>query len=414
MTLGSERKAVQNPLIRYATEVGWTYVGPDEALRLRRGREGAVFHDVLVAQLQRLNPGIVDGRAAGEIISRLVHVRPHIEGNLQAWEFLNGLRAVFVEAERRERNVRFLDTQSVENNTFHVTDEFAFTNGTHTIRPDVVFLINGIPILIVETKAVTELEGIAKALDQIRRYHREGPELLSILQLHSLTHLVQYYYGATWNLERKGLFNWRDEQAGDFETLIKTFVEPHRILRVLTEFILFVRVDGELSKAVLRPHQMRAVERVVQRARDPKKRRGLVWHTQGSGKTYTMITVAKRLIDDPFFENPTVLMLVDRNELEAQLFGNLEAVGFGRVEVANSKAHLRKLLRNDQRGLVVSMIHKFDDIPERINERANVFVLVDEAHRTTGGDLGNYLMGALPNATYLGFTGTPIDKTAYG
>ena len=414
MTLGGERKAVQNPLIRYATEVGWTYVGPDEALRLRRGREGAVFHDVLVAQLQRLNPGIVDGRAAGEIISRLVHVRPHIEGNLQAWEFLNGLRAVFVEAERRERNVRFLDTQSVENNTFHVTDEFAFTNGTHTIRPDVVFLINGIPILIVETKAVTELEGIAKALDQIRRYHREGPELLSILQLHSLTHLVQYYYGATWNLERKGLFNWRDEQAGDFETLIKTFVEPHRILRVLTEFILFVRVDGELSKAVLRPHQMRAVERVVQRARDPKKRRGLVWHTQGSGKTYTMITVAKRLIDDPFFENPTVLMLVDRNELEAQLFGNLEAVGFGRVEVANSKAHLRKLLRNDQRGLVVSMIHKFDDIPERINERANVFVLVDEAHRTTGGDLGNYLMGALPNATYLGFTGTPIDKTAYG
>jgi type I restriction enzyme R subunit len=414
MTLGSERKAVQNPLIRYATEVGWTYVGPDEALRLRRGRESAVFHDVLVAQLQRLNPGVVDERAAGEIISRLVHVRPHIEGNLQAWEFLNGLRAVFVEAERRERNVRFLDTQNVENNTFHVTDEFSFTNGTHTIRPDVVFLINGVPILIVETKAATELEGIAKALDQIRRYHREGPELLSILQLHSLTHLVQYYYGATWNLERKGLFNWRDEQAGDFETLIKTFVEPHRILRVLTEFILFVRVDGELSKAVLRPHQMRAAERVVQRARDPKKRRGLVWHTQGSGKTYTMITVAKRLIDDPFFENPTVLMLVDRNELEAQLFGNLEAVGFGHVEVANSKAHLRRLLRSDQRGLIVSMIHKFDDIPDRINVRANTFVLVDEAHRTTGGDLGNYLMGALPNATYVGFTGTPIDKTAYG
>lgn len=183
---------------------------------------------------------------------------------------------------------------------------------------------------------------------------------------------------------------------------------------MLTEFILFVRTDGELSKAVLRPHQMRAAERVIRRARDTDRRRGLVWHTQGSGKTYTMITVAKRLTEDPFFENPTVLMLVDRNELEAQLFGNLEAVGFGHVEVANSKAHLRKLLRDDQRGLIVSMIHKFNDIPERINERSNVFVLVDEAHRTTGGDLGNYLMGALPNATYVGFTGTPIDKTAYG
>jgi len=414
MTLGSERRAVQNPLVRYATDVGWSYVDRDEALRLRRGREGAVFFDVLVAQLQRLNPGIVDVLAAEQIISRLLRVRLHIEGNFQVWEYLNGLRTIFVNDEKRERNVRLLDPDHVESNTFHVTDEFSFTNGTHTIRPDVVFLINGIPILIVETKAATELEGIAKALDQIRRYHRQGPELLSILQLHSLTHLIQYYYGATWNLERKGLFNWRDEQAGDFETLVKTFVEPHRILRMLTEFILFVRTDGELSKAVLRPHQMRAAERVVRRARDADRRRGLVWHTQGSGKTYTMITVAKRLIEDPFFENPTVLMLVDRNELEAQLFGNLEAVGFGQVEVAGSKANLRKLLRNDQRGLIVSMIHKFDDIPERINERSNVFVLVDEAHRTTGGDLGNYLMGALPNATYVGFTGTPIDKTAYG
>jgi len=414
MTLGGERKTVQNPLIRYATDVGWIYVDRDEALRLRRGREGALFYDVLVAQLQRLNPGVVDALAAEQIISRMLHVRPHIEGNFQVWEYLNGLRTIYVNDEKRERNVRLLDTDTIENNAFHVTDEFSFTNGTHTIRPDVVFLINGIPILIVETNAATELEGIAKALDQIRRYHRQGPELLSILQLHSLTHLIQYYYGGTWNLERKGLFNWRDEQAGDFETLVKTFVEPHRILRVLTEFILFVRTDGELSKAVLRPHQMRAAERVVRRARDTDRRRGLVWHTQGSGKTYTMITVAKRLIEDPFFENPTVLMLVDRNELEAQLFGNLEAVGFGHVEVANSKAHLRKLLRDDQRGLIVSMIHKFDDIPERINERSNVFVLVDEAHRTTGGDLGNYLMGALPNATYVGFTGTPIDKTAYG
>jgi type I restriction enzyme R subunit len=127
-----------------------------------------------------------------------------------------------------------------------------------------------------------------------------------------------------------------------------------------------------------------------------------------------MITIAKKLIEQPALENPTVLMLVDRNELEAQLFGNLAACGIEHVAVAGSKRHLRDLLRNDTRGLIVSMIHKFDDIPANINTRRNVFVLVDEAHRTTGGELGNYLMGALPNATYLGFTGTPIDKTAYG
>jgi len=107
-------------------------------------------------------------------------------------------------------------------------------------------------------------------------------------------------------------------------------------------------------------------------------------------------------------------MLVDRNELEQQLFGNLEAVGFARVQVANSKRHLYELLKSDYRGLIVSMIHKFDDIPANVNLRENIYVLVDEAHRTTGGKLGNYLMGALPNAMYIGFTGTPIDKTAHG
>lgn len=415
MVVGGERAAVQNPFLRYAEEAGWTYLAPEQALDLRRGVTSPVLDAVLVEQLQRLNPGVVDHLRAEQICDRLVRVRPNIEGNQEAWEYLKGVKTVFVEAERRERNIRMLDPGHVDVNTFHVTDEFTFSNGTPPdIRTDLMFFINGVPVIVCETKSARRLEGIAEALDDLRHYHRHGPELLALSQLHALTHLVQFYYGATWNLSRKGLFNWREEQAGDFETLVKTFIAPRRVLRAVTEFILFTRKDGELSKAVLRPHQMRAAERCVQRAKDRKKRRGLVWHTQGSGKTYTMITVAKRLIEDPVFQNPTVLMLVDRNELEAQLFGNLEAVGFRPFKVARSKPHLRDLLAADRRGLIVSMIHKFDDIPDKINERENIFVLVDEAHRSTGGDLGNYLMGALPNATYLGFTGTPIDKTAYG
>ncbi|MDO8568841.1 MAG: HsdR family type I site-specific deoxyribonuclease, partial [Dehalococcoidales bacterium] len=340
---------------------------------------------------------------------------PSIEGNLQAWEYLKGLKTVFVETEKRERNLRLLDFNDPSRNTFHVTDEFSFTNGVHTVRADVAFLINGIPVIMIETKAATRLDGIAEGLDQVRRYHREGPELAALMQIFSLTHMIQYYYGATWNLSRKNLFNWKEESAGkDFETLVKTFVAPERVLRLLRDFILFTRKDDELQKVVLRPHQMRAVERVLVRAHDPAKRRGLIWHTQGSGKTYTMITIAKRLVEDPVFKNPMVLMLVDRTELETQLFGNLAAVGLGTVEVASSKERLKELLKNDTRGIIVTMIHKFDDIPAKINTRSNIFVLVDEAHRTTGGDLGNYLMGALPNATYLGFTGTPVDRTAYG
>jgi len=303
-----------------------------------------------------------------------------------------------------------------EANAFHVTDELWFDNGTPPrIRLDVAFFVNGVPVFIVETKSAQEREGIAKAFDQIRRYHRQGAELLALMQVHTLTHLVRFYYGPTWSLTRKTLFNWKEESAGrDYETLVKTFIHPQRVVRVLSEFVLFTRQDDELSKVILRPHQMRAVERVVGRAADAQKRRGLVWHTQGSGKTYTMIVVAKRLIEEPVFENPTILMLVDRNELQSQLFLNLAACGMERAKVAQSKRHLRKVLREDRRGLVVTTIHKFDDMPADLCMRDNVFVLVDEAHRTTGGDLGNYLMGALPNATYIGFTGTPIDKTAYG
>jgi type I restriction enzyme R subunit len=410
----SEGKTVREPLLRYAEEAGWTRLEPYDAATLRHGEGGLLLHRVFLEQVQRLNPGVVDLPRAEALARQLSAVPPNIEGNLQAWEYLRGLRTVYLPEERRERNVCLLDPEHVAANRFHVTEELAYDNGVHRLRADVVFFVNGVPVLVVEAKSPTLENAMDEAMKQLARYHREGPELMSLLQLQALTNLQAFRYGATWVFSLKYMFDWQAEQAGDFETRVKHFIAPSRVLRVLTEFILFTRKDDELSKVVLRPHQMRAAERVLGRARDPQRQRGLVWHTQGSGKTYTMMTVAKHLIEDPSLGNPTVLMLVDRNELEAQLFGNLEAARFGQIVLARRKDHLRYLLASDQRGLIVSMIHKFDDIAADINTRRNIYVLVDEAHRTTGGDLGNYLMGALPNATYIGFTGTPIDRTAYG
>jgi len=411
--LSSEYGMVQEPFGRYGDEIGWTSLTAEEALRLRGGPECPILREVFLEQVQRLNPGVVTSyEVAEELLGRLLRVRPDIEGNLEAWEYLRGLKTVFVAAEKREKNVRLLDADALRNNTFHITEEYRFTNGRFAIRPDIVFLINGIPVLVVEAKAATRTEGLAEALDQIRRYHEEGPELMALTQVYGLIQTPQLYYGPTWNVSAP--LNWRDEQAGDFETLVKAFVTPWRVVKMLYDYILFVRRDGELSKVVLRSHQMRATRKVLGRAADPEKRRGLVWHTQGSGKTFTMITVAKKLLEDPRFKNPTVLMVVDRNELQQQLFQNLDAVGLNNVHLARSKRHLRELLKDDTRGLIVTMIHKFDDADANLNTRENVFVLIDEAHRTTGGDLGNYLMGALPNATFVGFTGTPIDKTAHG
>jgi len=417
MILGSEQGSVQNPFVRYAQEAGWQYLSKEEVENLRRGGFMSPLLDALaIEQVQRLNPGIVDAERAEEIIKQLRRVHPSIKGNEDAWEFLKGLKTVFIEEEKRERNVCLLEPDDIDANAFHVVEEFTFHNGINKVcRFDIVFFINGIPVIMVETKRAREREGIAKAFDDIRYYHEQAPEFVAISQLHALTHLIQFYYGATWSLTRKTLFNWRDEsvQESDFETLCKTFIAPRRVLRVLTDFILFVRKDDVLSKIVLRSHQMRAVDRCIGRAKELSKRRGLIWHTQGSGKTYTMIATAKKLMADPTFENPTVLMLVDRCELEDQLFKNLSRAGVS-FKIAASKRHLQKLLKADLRGLIVSMIHKFEDVPELISKRTNIYVLIDEAHRTTGGDLGNYLMGAFPNATYLGFTGTPIDKTAHG
>jgi len=413
MTLGNEKSSVQNPLILYATEIGWTYISQEDALTLRGGETGFVLKETFISQLHKLNDFITQPLAE-DLIRKIEAIPPTIQGNLDAWEYLKGLKTVFVPKEKRERNARLIDTKNINNNTFHVTDEFTFTNGTKTIRCDVVFLINGFPVFIVEAKSANKIDGIAEALDQIRRYHNEAPEIMAILQMYTLTHLIRYYYGATWNTSRKGLFNWKEEQEGDYETLVKSFFDKERIIRIIDDFILFTRQDDELKKVVLRPHQMRVVQKIVARAGSDKKR-GLIWHTQGSGKTYSMIVAAKEIIENPDFDNPTVLMLVDRNELESQLFGNLTSVGFLQDEIeVKSKKDIQQLLKDDKRGLIVSMIHKFDGIEQNINTRDNIFVLVDEAHRTTGGKLGNYLMGALPNATYIGFTGTPIDRTSYG
>jgi len=416
MAIGGEWGSVQKPMVRYAQEVGWELISPEEALNLRRGEESHILWDVFLLQVQKLNPDFVDRQTAEDLGKRLTKLRPDIEGSLQAWEYLKGLKTVFHQEEKRERNVKLIDFDNPENNAFHVSYEFTFSNGRNKIRADIIFFVNGIPVLLVETKSPKREDAIGEALDQVKRYHSETPELFTLVQYYAVTNLIDFYYSASWNTSARYLMNWRDETAGrDFESRVKSFIAPKRVLKVLSDFILFTRKDGELQKVVLRPHQIRAVHKAILRCKDPKKKRGLIWHTQGSGKTYTMITIAKKLLEDPVFEDPTVLMLVDRNELETQLFGNLAStLGIEDVVVAKSIQHLKELLSSDTRGLIVSMIHKFREMLENLNTRDNMFVLIDEAHRSTGGDLGNYLMRALPNATYLGFTGTPIDKTSYG
>lgn len=433
MSKPTEHKTVQARIMSYAREIGWTFVTRAEAEARRefdsaaataesRARTASLFFsDLLHAQVLAFNPKYND--AKGALAGELQRLNADIAGNREFLEYLRNQGKFFCAEENRELDLTLIDYGDLERpqtqwrNVYEVTEEFYFQNGRHGTREDVVFLINGIPVLVIECKNASKDEAIALGIDQIRRYHEETPEVMTPEMIFAATEAIGFAYGATWNTLRRNIFNWKineQEHLGRLEAKVKTFCDTRHVLRLLRDFIIFAEKDEALQKFVLLQHQTTAVDKVVERAIDRRFTRGLVWHTQGSGKTYTMIKAAELLFKANEAQKPTILLMIDRNELEDQLLKNLASVGLDNVAHANRIAELNRLLKEDYRGIIVTMIHKFRDMPANLNTRENIVVLIDEAHRTTGGDLGNFLMAGLPNATYIGFTGTPVDKTAYG
>ncbi len=417
----SEHKTVQARILEYAEAIGWAVVSREEAEQ-RRGFDPDVppkdrakgrslfFDDLLDAKVREFNQRYAE--AEGALLGQFRHLHTDIYGNREFVEHLRNCGKFFDHEEKRERDLILIDYDDPARNVFEVTEEWAFHNGHYGTREDVVFLINGIPVLVIECKNASKDEAIALGVDQIRRYHRETPELFVSQQLFTATDAIGFSYGVSWNMVRRNIFNWKDAEVGKLEAKVKSFCAIPQVLAFLKDYIVFAEKDEELNKYILRQHQTGAVDATVARALDPARTRGLVWHTQGSGKTFTMIKAAEMLFRAPQADKPTVLLMIDRNELEDQMLKNLAALG--NLEHASSIRRLNRLLEDDYRGIIVTMIHKFRDMPADLNTRANIYVLIDEAHRTTGGDLGNFLMAGLPNATYLGFSGTPVDKTAYG
>ncbi|GAB5451622.1 MAG: HsdR family type I site-specific deoxyribonuclease [Halioglobus sp.] len=423
MPTPGEHKTVQARILEYAVAIGWTIVSREQAEQ-RRGFDPDVppadraknrslfFDDLLDTKVREFNPRYAE--AVGALLGQFRHLHTDIYGNREFVDHLRNRGKFFDHEERRERDLILIDYEDPTRNVFEVTEEWAFHNGHYGTREDVVFLINGIPVLVIECKNANKDEAIALGVDQIRRYHRETPELFVSQQLFTATDAIGFSYGVSWNTVRRNIFNWKNEEVGKLEAKVKSFCAIPQVLAFLKDYIVFAEKDEELNKYVLRQHQTGAVDAAVERGLDPARTRGLVWHTQGSGKTFTMIKAAERLFRAPEADKPTVLLMIDRNELEDQMLKNLAALGLGNLEHASSIARLNQLLKDDYRGIIVTMIHKFRDMPADLNTRSNIYILIDEAHRTTGGDLGNFLMAGLPNATYLGLTGTPVDKTVYG
>jgi len=412
MIIFVERKTVQNPILKYATEIGWELLDSEKVLDLRDGETGILFEDVLKQKLFEFNPWLEE-ETIEEIIKDIEQrTQAGILGNQKIVNYLRGNIPFYSKREKQELNVKFLDFENPENNVFQVTSELSFTQGKIYNRFDLVFYINGIPVIIAEAKTPEEEEGVFEALSQIQRYHRESFEFMKVPPIFVVSNLLEFRYGTTWNFEAKNLYYWRDGE--NFEELVKTFFDKRRVLSFLEDYIVFWVVQGELKKILLNFHQIRGVENIVKRVLENKKKKGLIWHTQGSGKTLTMIVAAHKLRKIPQLENPTLIAVVDRNELEEQFLRNLENYEFPVIEEAKSKRHLQTLLKSDYRGLIVTTIHKFERMPAEISQRENIIAFVDEAHRSQEGELATYMRAALPNAFFFGFTGTPIDKTNIG
>ncbi len=417
----SEAGTVQFPMVRHAAEIGWTTITPDDARAKRGGDAGTFFRDVLEAKLAALNPWLT-ADAVRSIVETLDALPASIEGNRELLSWLRGERAWYDEAEKRHRAVTLIDFDHTADNVFHVTWEWKIKPPARKgNRADVMFVVNGVPVVIVEHKNPKDGDAIERAIKQLRRYELETPELLATTQLFNVTHLLDYWYGVTWNANRRDMARWKQAPEESYRFAVQAFFEPTEFLRTLQHWILFYVQDGETRKSLLRQHQRRAIDAILTRCADPAKTRGLVWHTQGSGKTFTLLTAARQILEDKArFQNATVLLVVDRTELEGQLkgwverlLGEMQAQDIA-VERASTKARLQELLDAGFRGLIISMIHKFDEIKRDSCTRDNVYVFIDEAHRSVAKDLGTYLMAALPKATLIGFTGTPIAHSTQG
>lgn len=417
----SEAGTAQFPMVRHAVEIGWTAIASDDARALRGGDAGTFFRDVLEGRLAAFNPWLA-ADAVRSIVETLDALPASIEGNRELLSWLRGEHTRYDESEQRHRPVMLVDFEQPASNVLHVTWEWKIKPPARKgNRADVVFLVNGVPVVIVEHKNPKDGGAIERAIQQLRRYELETPELLATAQLFNVTHVLDYWYGVTWNVNRRDMARWKQAPEESYRFAVQAFFEPVDFLRTLRHWILFYVQDGETRKSVLRQHQRRAIDAILARCADPERTRGLVWHTQGSGKTFTLLTAARLILEDKArFASATVVLVVDRTELEGQLKGWVERL-LGEmqqqdiaVERASTKARLQELLDADFRGLVISMIHKFDEVRKNSCTRDNVYVFIDEAHRSVAKDLGTYLMAALPKSTLIGFTGTPIDRTSQG
>lgn len=415
-------------------------IAPGETAAERDDYGQVVLERRLRQALQRLNPQVPPD-ALEEAFRKLT--RPDlpslVANNHVIHKYL--VEGVPVEYQRADGSiggdlVRVFDYSDPENNEFLAVNQFTVVEDQHERRPDVVLFINGLPVAVIELKnAASGGATIWSAFNQLQTYKRQIPSLFAFNAALVISDGVQARIG-TLTADREWFMPWRtiegeelaDTKLPQLQVVLEGVFEKRRFLDLIRHFIVFEDVaGGVLVKKMAGYHQYHAVnlalESTVRAASTGgDKRVGVVWHTQGSGKSLTMAFYAGRVVLHPAMENPTLVVITDRNDLDDQLYGT-----FARCHEllrqqpmqAESRAHLRELLRTASGGVVFTTVHKFfptdgEDRHPLLSDRRNIVVIADEAHRSQYDFIDGFarhMREALPNASFIGFTGTPIELT---
>lgn len=447
MSTPCEYTLVEKPIIELLTSAyGYHYVAPSQHEAMRGVRENEVFFTpLLIDALVRIND--IPISAAKSIAAEFVGVSDN-----ERWlDIMRGDLSRHIEGEESHRTIRVVDFDNAENNHFAVTNQLKIHGAKHC-KPDLILYLNGIPVVVLEAKSpLAPTSGTFKAVSQIQQYEENIPRLFAPNLFNIATNDLTLLYGAT-GAPSQFWSAWRDpwpRKAAEFSDAsaqgVYSLLSPERLLDILAHFIIFETRDGKTTKKMCRYQQYRAVNKMVDRivgadSQQGDARQGLIWHTQGSGKSLTMVFAALKLkfhrgIQSERLENPNLLVITDRKALHEQISKTFAACGLPNPQEATSKNKLRELLGGGAAGnagemagrTVISTIFKFQkdelglkslDKNERKEALAKMeipgsgswILMVDEAHRTQEKDLGAYLRAVLPNAVRFGFTGTPVKK----
>ena len=387
----------------------------------------------LTAALHRINPMLTHDTV--EEVLRIVSHPPHptlIQNNRWLHTLItDGVEVEYQDVstgEMRGGRARLVDFENPEANDMLVVRQLTVTGSTGSyVRPDLTVLLNGLPIAVIELKSPGNADAdLDTAIDQIERYKQMVPDLFTSNLLLVVSDGLLSRVGSV-SSSRRRFMPWRPAEGGapTLEALIRGLFDPNTLVDYLRNCVVFEEDErGETEKKIAGYHQFRAVQKmhasILKHVKPPLAegdgRGGVIWHTQGSGKSLTMLMLAGTLVRDPHLVNPTVVMITDRNDLDDQLFETFAAsrrlIGETPVQ-ATSQEHLKSLLDRPVGGVIFTTIQKFTEAHAIVSDRSNIVVMADEAHRSQYGFVrggARWMRNALPNATFAGFTGTPLER----